>query len=258
MYAKTNHLKTNNPSKTSLFFQRIKLHGQIIVTSHSPWALNWWFFIREIFEKKNQGNPGWCIWPEAWGFHERNKTGVSRCRWLPTDSEKFWKPNRNEFPHPPLKTEFLVKLATTLAPWPSTGAAFWTWLPRFCSRIRRKLPCPSCKRVGTLAPGSPRFLDHVDNTLRVAKGCHGTWAVGNSQVTSYVRTGRRARRAVRRGVPQAFGWIQLEVALEGAEMIALPGCNGDSRSGRYRSQSLWLCATSTLKVDAQPLARCSV
>lgn len=39
-----------------------------------------------------------------------------------------------------------------------------------------------------------KVLDHVDNTLRVAKGCRGAWAVGNSQVTFYVRTGRRARR----------------------------------------------------------------
>lgn len=73
----------------------------------------------------------------------------------------------------------------------------------------------TCRPFG---PWLTKVLDHVDNTLRVAEGCHGAWAVGNSQVTFYVRTGRRARRAVRRGVPQAIGWIQLEVALEGAEM----------------------------------------
>ena len=48
---------------------------QIIVTSHDlgPQLV---VFHKGNFRKKNQGNPGWCIWPEAWGFHGRNKTGV--------------------------------------------------------------------------------------------------------------------------------------------------------------------------------------
>lgn len=57
----------------------------------------------------------------------------------------------------------------------------------------------TCQHFG---PWLTKVLDHIDNTLRVAQACHGAWAVGSSQVTFFVRTGRRARRAVRRGTPQ--------------------------------------------------------
>lgn len=79
-----------------------------------------------------------------------------------------------------------------------------------------------------------KVLDHVDNTLRVAEGCHGAWAVGNSQVTFYVRTGRRARRAVRRGFPHALdlpfsAWL----GFFPEEMLATP-------SNSSQGSSLWL------------------
>ena len=57
----------------------------------------------------------------------------------------------------------------------------------------------TCQHFG---PFLTMVWDHLDNTLRVAAGCQGAWAVGGSQGTFFVRTGRQARRSVMRGKPQ--------------------------------------------------------
>ena len=68
----------------------------------------------------------------------------------------------------------------------------------------QKALVPLLQTCRHFAPWLTKVLDHLDNTLRVAEGCQGAWAVGNSQVTFHVRTGRRARRAVQRGVAQSL------------------------------------------------------
>ena len=57
----------------------------------------------------------------------------------------------------------------------------------------------TCTHFG---PILTRVWDHVDNTLGVAAGLQGAWAIGSSQVTFFVRTGRQSRKAVSRGRPQ--------------------------------------------------------
>jgi len=41
--------------------------------------------------------------------------------------------------------------------------------------------------------------DHLDNTIRLVSGLGGAWVVGTSRVLLYLRSGARARLAVRRG-----------------------------------------------------------
>ena len=51
-------------------------------------------------------------------------------------------------------------------------------------------------------PWLVKILDHLDNTVRVARRCAGAWDLDNSHVLLHVRSGRRARRSARRGRPQ--------------------------------------------------------
>ena len=91
----------------------------------------------------------------------------------------------------------------------------------FLYHHEQKALVPLLQTCTHFGPILTRVWDHVDNTLRVAAGCQGAWAVGSSQVTFFVRTGRQARRSVRRGTPQPLDLVFLtELGFFPEELLA--------------------------------------